>query len=169
MESILSPLQEELIILSREIIAFANENKYKPNMEAIANFRKQYGEDARLVYVSNLLEEGGPSVNGPEYAIYLDNSTWVKELAEKYKERFAARVEDARLKLVELKVVPPDESFYTKFFMSEIKIRGIASYLLSSAFQLDGISVNPTLTSATELIAPVMPYTFSSRVRAIDM
>lgn len=169
MESILSPLQVELIVLAREIVVFANANRYKPDQEAIARFREQHGEDARLVYVSNLLQEGGPSIEGPEYAIYLDNAAWMKGLAEKYKALFAARVEAARLKLVGLNVVPPDETWYTKSFMSEIRIRMVASYLTSATFRIEGINTNPTPNGATEFPGPAPSAYASSRVGAIDL
>ena len=170
MDSILSPLQVECLVLAREIMSFANENKYKPNREAIARYREQHGEDARLVYVSGLIRDPSAtgSVDGPEYAIYLDNSTWIKELAEKYKEKFAERVEAARIKLVELNVVHPDESWYAKFFMSEMRIRMVASYLLSAAFMAEGIPINPTARTYTEFPSAGLD-DLMSRVAAIDL
>jgi hypothetical protein len=158
------------MVLAREIVAFANENKYKPNMEAIARYREEHGEDARLVYVSGLIRDPSAtgSTNGPEYSIYLDNSRWVEELAKKYKELFAERVEGVRLKLVELNVLSPDESWYTKFFMSEMRIRMVSSYLLTSAFAAEGIPMNPAARAYTEFPSAGLD-DLMSRVAAIDL
>jgi hypothetical protein len=143
-----SDLQIEAIRLAREIKAFADKNRYKPNDVAIEEFKKQFGDDGRLVYRSasgDLYAAGSPG--GPAIGLYLDNSEWVKALAEKYADSFKAKVESVRLKFVKAGIICEQEMWYTQCFMTESRIRMVGLYLVSAAFLAEEMSLAPNLAT----------------------
>lgn len=137
-----TPLQLEAFHLAREIITFVKENRYKEDGKALAGYRQQFGDDARLQWQ----DRAGKLLSGhsvPSVGLYLDNSAWVRSLATKYTDAFAERVEAVRLAFVALDSLSPDEKWYTQCFMTEFRIRMVASYLVASAFKVEGIRLSP--------------------------
>lgn len=143
-----SELQMEAFTLAREIIAFVKANPYRVDRKTVQKYERQYGEAAGLVYrdpAGRILA----SIESPRVGVFIDNAAHFESLRKNYTEQFAERVEAIRLKLVAAKVVFDLEKWYTQFYMTEIRMRQVAAYLVVAAFLLDGIELAPNVKAGS--------------------